>query len=134
MNNSVKYLTYEDYKELGGQTLDNVSFNLYEQKARKQIDHYTFNRLMEGVPLDIKNEINMIMYRLIGINEEADKNSNKVSESIDGYSVSYGGSAQANVEVANTITTMLSGLKVNGVPLLYSGGVNDNKPIYYDLP
>lgn len=133
MNNSVKYLTYKDYKELGG-SLDEASFNLLEQKARKQIDHYTFNRLIDGVPANLKNEIDMIMFRLIGMNDNIDKNINKSSESIDGYSVSYGGSTQANKEIEDTIKVMLSGYEVDGVPLLYVGGVNDNKRIYYDIP
>jgi len=135
MKNSVQYLTYEDYKELGGDsTLDNASFNLLEQKARKQIDHYTFNRLIDGVPANLKDEIDMTMFRLIGMNQSIDRNVNKSSESIDGYSVSYGGSTQANKEIGDTIKVMLSGLEVDGVPLLYAGGVNDNKHIYYNIP
>lgn len=132
MDNSVKYLAYEDYKELGG-SLDNASFNLYEQKARKQIDHYTFNRLINGVPMNIKDEIDMIMFRLIGMNQTIDNNSNKASESIDGYSVSYNNS-QVSSEIKNEIKMCLDGLEIDGVPLLYAGGVNDNKRIYYNLP
>ena len=39
-----QYLTYEDYKGLGG-TLDLMPFNLLEFEARKKIDINTKNRL-----------------------------------------------------------------------------------------
>ena len=39
-----QYLTYEDYKALGG-TLDLTPFNLLEFEARRRIDIKTQNRL-----------------------------------------------------------------------------------------
>lgn len=130
---SVKYLTYEDYTRLGG-TLDEASFNLYEFKCRKQLDYYTYNRLIDGVPSDIKNDIDMVMMSLININTSYDEQNGKMSESIDGYSVSYGGTQETSIKVKNTISQMLSGLEVNGVPITYCGGVNDNKRNYYFIP
>ena len=44
MEFSGQYLTYEEYRALGG-TLDLTSFNLLEFEARRQIDIKTFNRL-----------------------------------------------------------------------------------------
>ena len=40
-----QYLTYEEYKSLGG-TLDLMPFNLLEFEARKEIDKRTFGRLV----------------------------------------------------------------------------------------
>ena len=132
MESSEQYLTYEDYQALGG-TLSLKSFNLLEYKSRKQIDHYTFNRLMNGVPEDIKFDIELTMYNLIRINGNAESTSNKTNESIDGYSVTYGGTQQSSAEVESTIIMLLSGLEIDGEPLLYAGGVNDNKRIYYPI-
>lgn len=132
MEDSGKYLTYEDYKELGG-TLDLKSFNLLEYKSRKQVDYYTHNRLMDGIPGDIKFDINLLMFNLIKQNEKIDKAGNKASESIDGYSVSYSGSQQSSNEIEHTIEMLLSGVELNGEPLTYAGGVNDNKHIYYPI-
>lgn len=129
---SEKYLTYEDYQSLGG-TLDLKSFNLLEYKSRKQIDLYTHNRLIDGIPNDIKFDIELTMFNLIRINASADASGNKASESIDGYSVSYGGVQQASAEVEKTMQVLLSGLEIDGVPLTYAGGVNDNKRIYYPI-
>ena len=132
MNDSDRYLTYKDYQDLGG-TLNSKSFNLLEYKSRKQIDHYTNNRLIDGVPEDIKYDIQLTMFNLIRINNSAESTSNKTNESIDGYSVTYGGTQQSSAEIKDTIDMLLSGLEINGEPLLYAGGVNDNKHIYYPI-
>ena len=39
-----QYLTYQDYKALGG-TLDLTPFNLLEFEARKEVDDCTYGRL-----------------------------------------------------------------------------------------
>ena len=41
-----QYLTYQEYKALGG-TLDEMPFNLLEFNARKKIDERTFGRLIK---------------------------------------------------------------------------------------
>ena len=97
MEYSGQYLTYEDYMALGG-TLDLMPFNLLEFEARKEIDKYTFGRLIN---LDEQvNEVKLCVYNLIntlqGYNNDKTRNKAVSSESIDGYSVSYG---------ANTIDT-----------------------------
>lgn len=130
----MKYLSYEDYQQLGGQ-LPEASFNLLEFKSRKQIDKYTFGRLIDGVPSEIKDDIDKAMYSLIEFNEGTDNQSktNINSESIDGYSISYGNSTENDIKVKSTIETLLNGLEKDGIPLLYGGGVNDNKFIYYPI-
>ena len=44
MDFSGQYLTYAEYRDLGG-TLDITPFNLLEFEARQNIDKYTFGRL-----------------------------------------------------------------------------------------
>ena len=133
MEDSVKYLTFDRYLELGG-TLDQMSFNLLEYKSRKQIDLYTFNRLTDGVPEDIKEDIENAMMILINTNNNIQSNvSNKTSETIDGYSVQYKSSKETDTEIGSQIELLLGGLEKDGVPLTYAGGVNDNKQCYYPI-
>ena len=44
MDMSPRYLTYEEYTEVGG-SLDETEFNYYAYEAESYIDWYTFNRL-----------------------------------------------------------------------------------------
>ena len=44
MDNFKSYLTYEDYKELGG-TLPLDDFSKLERKAQRWLDSFTFNRI-----------------------------------------------------------------------------------------
>ena len=57
MEFSGQYLTYEEYKALGG-TLDLTPFNLLEFESRRRIDTRTFNRLKgidsDGIPQEVK--------------------------------------------------------------------------------
>jgi hypothetical protein len=126
--NSKPYLTYQEYKELGG-TLDIMPFNLLEFEARANVDKYTFGRLKN---LDEQlEETEMCVYELIGIlasyQEYANQNKSVSSESTDGYSISY---TQANESVSKTkvkeikdiIETYLSDCKLtDGTPYLYRG-------------
>ena len=86
-----QYLTYEEYKSLGG-TLGEMPFNILELKARQIINGRTQNRLkdVEKIPQEVK----ICVYDLIQtINKYNNSNnstsSNISSENIDGYSVSY---------------------------------------------
>ena len=85
-----QYLTYEEYRALGG-TLDLMSFNLLEFRSRKEIDNRTQSRLkklsnqvqeVKICDFDLINKINKF------INSE-ERNLNISSESTDGYSVTY---------------------------------------------
>ena len=118
-----QYLTYSEYRRLGG-TLDEMPFNTLEFKARKRIDSLTFNRLIE---LEEQiHEVKMCMYELIetmNINDSK-SNSNIVSESIDGYSVSYGQTStqEENRAYNDIIRTYLKYCKTpDGVHYLYCG-------------
>ena len=117
-----QYLTYDEYKALGG-LLDQTPFNLLEFEARKEIDKYTFNRLVnletqkQEVKLCIYNLINQISYNQANLNGIA-------SESIDGYSISYTSqnTSEISQKTRNIIETYLINCKLSdGTPYLYRG-------------
>lgn len=129
-----QYLTYDEYKALGG-TLDLTPFNLLEYEARRRIDIRTFNRLKEVETKDMPMEVKMCEYNLINsmttysetLNGVASKG-NVASESIDGYSISYITSAQIgeiikskSFELDGIIRNYLIGVKVNDEYILYAG-------------
>ena len=130
MEKSERYLTYQDYRSMGG-TLDLMPFNLLEFEARRKIDERTQNRLknVDEIPLEVK----MCMLRLVSMMSTYDEtleNSTKgiASENIDGYSVSYITGNQVSEiiknkvkEIDEIITTYLMGVVVNGEHILYLG-------------
>ena len=81
-----RYLTYEEYKELGG-NLPQMPFNLLEYQAEKKIDMQTSNRFrnVTNYPLELKMCINTLITELKKYNESG----NKSSETIGSYSVTY---------------------------------------------
>lgn len=90
-----QYLTYEEYKGLGGE-LDLMPFNLLEFEARRRIDIRTQNRLKDVDSGDIPQEVKLCEYNLINsINGFASamtnisNNGNVASFNSDGYSESY---------------------------------------------
>lgn len=125
-----QYLTYAEYKSLGG-SLEPTPFNLLEFEARKKIDKRTQNRL-HGVS-DIPQDVKLCMFNLINRVEEYTKTinetqGNKASESIDGYSVSYITSSSIkeiivskDKELDGIIYDDLFGVIVNGEHLIYAG-------------
>ena len=102
MDMSPRYLTYDEYTEVGG-TLDETEFNYYAYEAESYIDWYTFNRLhnMTEIPDAVKRcevyLIRLIQERLaaLGISTvdssgNADNSLKSIlSQSNDGVSVSY---------------------------------------------
>lgn len=125
------YLTYAEYKVLGG-NLAETPFNLLELKAQKEIDKYTFGRL-KNLQGQI-NEVKVCDYELINkfnnyINAEKNQASGISSESTDGYSVSYGTKSSDSVssmskDIENCIKTYLAECKLeDGTPYLYCGVV-----------
>ena len=128
MEFSGQYLTYEEYRALGG-TLDLVPFELLEYEARREIDGSTQNRIkeIENIPQEIK----LCVFKLINVLSSYDESLNNVnkniaSESIDGYSVSYVAGNQAQEiskmkEIDDIIITYLNGVIVNGEHILFLG-------------
>ena len=130
MEFSGQYLTYDNYKALGGK-LDQTPFNLLEFEARRKIDERTQGRLKNAVK--IPQEVKMCMFALINSidsygSSTSGNNKNIASETIDGYSVSYvtGGTIQEiikskNIELNDIISTYLVGVIVNNEHILYLG-------------
>ena len=134
MEFSGQYLTYEEYRSLGG-TLEITPFNLLEFEARRRIDIKTLNRLKIIDSANIPQEVKLCEYNLISsINDyassikSATENGNVASENTDGYSVSYVKSSSIkdivnsrSVELDDIITTYLLGVIVNGQHIMYIG-------------
>ena len=130
MEFSEQYLTYEEYRSLGG-TIDLMPFNLLEFEARRKIDIRTFNRLKGG---EIPQEVKICEYKLIStINSyiestENASNGNVASENTDGYSISYVTADKISdvvksksIELDDIIRTYLLGVIYNGEHLMYRG-------------
>ena len=125
-----QYLTYSEYKALGG-SLDMTPFNLLEYEARRKIDEITFGRLKNVA--NLPQEVKMCAFALINSidsygSSTNGSNKNIASESTDGYAVTYvtGGTIQEmvqskNVELNDIINTYLIGVIVNGEHIMYVG-------------
>ena len=129
-----QYLTYEEYKGLGGE-LDLMPFNLLEFEARRRIDIRTQNRLKDVDSGDIPQEVKLCEYNLINsINGFASSmtnisnNGNVASFNSDGYSESYITPAQIqdvvkskSAELDDIVRTYLLGVIFNDQHLMYLG-------------
>ena len=132
MEFSGQYLTYDEYKALGG-NLDITPFNLLEFEARKRIDNRTQNRIkyMNSKPEEIKLCVNAMINTLVQYVVDSSKgiNKNVASESIDGYSVSFitGSQVQESIkskksELEEIMQTYLGDIRTsNNIPVLYLG-------------
>ena len=122
-----QYLTYEEYKSLGG-TLGEVPFNILELKARQVINERTQNRL-KGVE-EIPQEVKICVYDLIQTMNKYNMSNNSTSSNIssentDGYSVTYKSgtemTAEQKAQFEDVMFTDLYGVIVNGEAILYLG-------------
>lgn len=142
MDMSPRYLTYDEYSDVGG-TLDETEFDYLAYEAESYIDWYTFNRLHNctEIPDAVKRcelyLIKLIQERLtaLGISyaDTSDGTSDSVAKSImsqsnDGVSVSYNALsardaiAGLNDEIGKTINRFLQGVTNElGRKLLYRG-------------
>ena len=132
MDFSGQYLTYEEYKGLGG-TLSEMPFNILEFEARKRIDNRTQNRIkyMTSKPQDVKLCVNAMINTLVQyvVDSSKDVNKNIASESIDGYSVSFitGSQVQEAIkskksELEDIMQTYLGNVRTSdNIPVLYLG-------------
>lgn len=126
-----QYLTYTEYKELGGAIPDEMPFNLLEFNARKCIDKYTFGRLI-NLTSQVQ-EVKLCVFELIeklqgySTNDGKSNIGNIASESIDGYSIAYNTNIDLVLkskasDIADTINTYLAACKLeDGTPYLYRG-------------
>lgn len=126
-----QYLTYEEYKSLGG-TLGEMPFNILELKARQIINERTQNRLkdVEKIPQEVK----ICVYDLINTMNKYNLSNNSTSSNIssentDGYSVTYKSGTELTEEQKkqydDVMETDLYGVIVDNTPILYLG-VNTN--------
>lgn len=88
-----QYLTYNEYKGLGG-TLAETPFNLLEFQTRKEIELRTKGRLSNLDVTEIPQEVKLCEYHLMNLVEQYAKTSSQsnnavASENTDGYSISY---------------------------------------------
>lgn len=122
-----QYLTFEEYRKLGG-TLEQMPFNILEFKAQKEIDKYTFNRLINLE--EYSNEVKVCVFDLMNIVSNYTKiinNTGISSESTDGYSVNYGAVSKDNVksynaDIKNCIKRYLVNCKLeDNTPYMYCG-------------
>ena len=122
-----QYLTYEEYKSLGG-TLGEMPFNILELKARQVINERTQNRLkdVEKIPQEAK----ICVYDLINTMNKYNLSDNSTSSNIssentDGYSVTYKSgtemTAEQKAQFEDVMLTDLYGVIVNGEAILYLG-------------
>ena len=122
-----QYLSYEEYKSLGG-TLGEMPFNILELKARQVINERTQNRLknIEEIPQEVK----ICVYDLINTMNKYNlsdnsTSSNVSSENTDGYSVTYKSGTEMTTEqkaqLEDVMLTDLYGVVVNGEAILYLG-------------
>lgn len=121
-----RYLTYEEYKELGG-NLPQMPFNLLEYQAEKKIDMQTFKRFrnITNYPLELKMCINTLITELKKYNESG----NKSSETVGNYSVTYDKplTNEKKQALEEIIKEYLLTTKINGIFVLYCGAdENDN--------
>ena len=126
-----QYLSYEEYKSLGG-TLGEMPFNILELKARQIINERTQNRLkdIEKIPQEVK----ICVYDLINTMNKYNLSDNSTSSNIssentDGYSVTYKSGTELTEEQKkqydDVMETDLYGVIVDNTPILYLG-VNTN--------
>ena len=98
------YLTYDEYIDFGGDTIDETAFENLEFEARTQIDYWTFDRLTkeEVLPESVKRCMFWIIKKLLAQQEllnaslpgtSSENNTVSVggimSQSNDGVSISY---------------------------------------------
>lgn len=125
MNFNEQYLSYAEYRQLGG-NLDEMPFNILELRARRKVDERTLGRL-KNLPSQI-TEVKTCIYQLIRTMNTNDsiKSKNISSESTDGYSVSYGTteSTEENKQYNDIIRDYLLTCQLeDGTPYLYCGVV-----------
>ena len=128
-----QYLTYAEYRDLGGSAIGEMPFNILEFEARRQIDLRTYNRIKnsETIPQEAKlcvyNLINSISEYINATNSVAN-GGNVKSESIDGYSISYISASEVSdvvkskkAEIDDIVRTYFLNFIIDGEHAMYCG-------------
>lgn len=115
-----QYLTYDEYKELGG-NLSEMPFNLLEYRAEKEVDELTSNRFrkISNYPQELKLCINNLITNIDKYNESETKS----SETVGKFSVSYDKTVtkEKKEELKSIIKTYLSTTIIDNNYVLYCG-------------
>lgn len=106
------YLTYDEYINLGGQTLEETTFEQLEFEARSVIDWWTFNRLQneEEYPEALKR----CMFKLISLIRDK-QTSMVVDTSGSNASVQAGIVQEQNDGVSTTYNTLTAKEAVDAI-------------------
>ena len=113
MEFSGQYLTYEEYRKLGG-ALEQTPFNLLEYDARKEINRETLGRLIETET--IMQEVKVCVWELINL-QLSINNGVEISGNVINYSNEEIAKAKKKIIRDNLINVKLQ----DGTPCLYRG-------------
>ena len=113
MDFSGQYLTYNEYKALGGQ-LDQTPFNLLEYDVRKEIDKQTLDRLVNLEKQ--REEVKMCVWELINLQQSINN-----GVDISGNVVNYTNSEIVKAKVDTIMRYLLNCKLEDGTPYLYRG-------------
>ena len=118
------YLDYDDYEEMGG-SVEEVSFERFELKARAIIDRLTFGRVRGEYP--VRDAVKYACFDLIQAMHGDELTAGGAglaisSMSNDGVSVTYAGAVSAGARYNGIVKSYLaSETTACGVPLMYAG-------------
>ena len=112
------YLTYADYKGLGGK-IEEKEYKAYERAARRKIDHYTHNRVreLEEAPKEVKECVYDLINYLYSLADAGDKEIER--ERTDTYEVYYSISRKRDLKEDKVKSIVKENLTHTG--LLYRG-------------
>lgn len=113
MDFSGQYLTYNEYKALGGQ-LDQTPFNLLEYDVRKEIDKQTLGRLINLE--EQREEVKMCVWELINLQQSINN-----GVDISGNVVNYTNREIAKTKVDTIMRYLINCRLEDGTPYLYRG-------------
>ena len=113
MEFSRQYLTYNEYKALGGQ-LDQTPFNLLEYDVRKEIDKETLGRLVNLEKQ--REEVKMCVWELINLQQSINN-----GVDVSGNVVNYTNREIVKAKVDTIRRYLLNCELEDGTPYLYRG-------------
>lgn len=122
----MQYLTYEEYKEIGG-VLDSAAFNRNIMRVCGVIDNETHNRTekLSSIPDSVKHCVrDLIEYYANNVSNG--KTVTSKSQSAGGISESESYATKTAEDVSNEVSSIISDYLLsvkddNGTPLLYRG-------------
>lgn len=111
------YLTFEKYKEYGGEILEK-SYSFYELLARKKLDYWTMNRIPKFFD-EYKEDIELCMFLIIEQiyqNETGEADVSSVSN--DGISISFVGVKTSDQKIQDVYQKIVEILPIELISLV----------------